>query len=260
MDLLKKLGVTGYTLETSIKVGSLWIRSSEIQRHLARYAQRFVNSTGDETYQFQHLGTAAGIKYRGRYFVVTTEHQRKLGTSGQLGIFCDPGQSVVTPSRNWIITPGDNQEREDNLDFSIYEFEPSKYPHRTLTTQFFEVGQSSGITDEIGTMIFALGYPTRLQNVDYYEGKVDLLVVSSVVQLVEQTTTEHVYTFRTLSEDRFLEEGMSGSPVFEIVRESGKFGVRWLGIVVRGGTGSRFGRVISADFILQQIDAAAFSE
>ncbi len=228
--------------------------------HLGRYAQRFVNCTDDEVYQFQHLGSATGVRYRGRYFVISTDHQRKLGKVGQLGVMCDSGQSVITPSLIRIVETADQDEREDNLDFVIYEFEPAKYSSPTLTSQFFEVSQNSGVAASVGKIALILGYPTRLQNVDYYMGEVDLLVVSSFVELVEKTTTEDVYVFRTVAEDRFIEEGMSGSPVFEVVRDNGGFRVKWLGIVVRGGKQSQCGRIISADFILRQIDRVAFRQ
>ncbi|MDF2371370.1 MAG: hypothetical protein P1V21_11310 [Rhizobiaceae bacterium] len=258
-NLLKHLGITGYALETAIQVGPLWVRPKELQKHLGRYAQRFVNCNEDEIYQFQHLGSATGIQHRGRYFVISTDHQRKLGTDGQLGIVCDPGQSVITPSRMWIIESADQDSREDSFDFVVYEFEPEKYPHRPLTSQFFEISQNSGVASSVGKIALNLGYPTRLQNVDYYMGEVDLVVVSSFVELVDKTTSEGVYLFRTVAEDRFIEDGMSGSPLFEVVRDNRIFRVKWLGIVVRGGERSRYGRVISADFIIRQIDRVAFS-
>ncbi len=255
-NLLKYLGIIGITLETAIQVGPLFVRPKELQKHLGRYALRFVNCTGDDVYQFQHLGSASGIKYRGRYFAISSDHQRKLGETGQLGIVCDPGQSVITPSTMWTIDVSEENEREDNLDFTIYEFDPSQYPHRTLTSQFLEVAQGIGIAAEVGKIALNLGYPTRLQNVDYHNGAVDLIVTSSFVELVEKTTSDDVYVFRTVAEDRYFEDGMSGSPVFEVVRDEGVFRVKWLGIVIRGGEESRFGRVISSDFIVRQIDRA----
>ncbi len=158
----------------------------------------------------------------------------------------------------WTLETPEEIEREDNLDFAIYEFEPSKYPNRMLTSQFFEISGQSGIAATVGKIALNLGYPTRLQNVDYYAGEVDLVVVSSFVELIDKTSSEDVYTFRTVAEDRFFEDGMSGSPVFEVVRDNGTFRVKWLGIVIRGGEKSRYGRVISADFIVRQIDRTIF--
>lgn len=258
INLLKLLGITGYSLETAIQVGPLFIRPKELQKHLGRYALRFVNCTDDDVYQFQHLGSATGIKFKGRCFAISTDHQRKLGEVGQLGIVCDPGQSVITPSSLWTIETPKEVEREDNHDFVIYEFEPSNYQDQALTSQFFEIGENIGVAASVGKIALNLGYPTRLQNVDYYNGEVDLLVVSSFVELVKKTNSEDVFTFRTVAEDRFFEDGMSGSPVFEVIRDNSSFRVKWLGIVVRGGESSRIGRVISADFIVRQIDRAVF--
>ena len=260
LDLLRCLGITGYTLESSIQVGPLLIRPSELQKHLGRYAQRFVNSTDDDVYQFQHLGSATGIKYRGRFFVVSTDHQRLLGDTGKLGIVCDPGQSVVTPGTMWTVNTPDEITREDDLDFCIYEFLPSDHPDLQLPSQFLAIDRESGISGKVGKIALNIGYPTRLQNVDYYAGDVNLVVTSSYVTLVEKANSGDVYVFETVAEDRYFEDGMSGSPIFEVVREHGAFGVKWLGIVVRGGAHSRRGRVISASFITRQIDRAIFGD
>ncbi|MDF1668327.1 MAG: hypothetical protein P1U83_01830 [Roseovarius sp.] len=253
-NLLQHFGITGYSVKSAIQVGSMFVRAKELQIHLGRYAQRFVNCTGDDVYQFQHLGTATGIKYRGRHFVISTDHQRRHGELGELGIVCDPGQSVITPSAMWTLNLPSEVEREDMHDFVVYEFEPEKYPDRNISSQFFEIGKDSGVKASVGKVALNLGYPTRLQNIDYYEGSVDLIVVSNFVKLIEKTSSENVFLFQTVSDDRFFEDGTSGSPVFEVVHDDAGFRVVWLGIVVRGGDQSRFGRVISADFIVQQLE------
>lgn len=256
--LLKQLGIVGASLETSIRIGELYVRPNEIQKHLARYALRFVNCTDDEVYQFQHIGTAAGIKYRGRFFAISTEHQRVQGEVGKIGVVCDPGQSVVTPSRMWTIQCHDDLEREDDLDFTIFEFEPKKYEHRSLWSQFVPVFPKDSFSSEAESLALTLGYPTRLQNVDYFGGEVDLLVVSNFVKYEGATSTDGVLIFKTLSEDRYFEDGTSGSPVFMLGERNDEFAVKWLGIVVRGGKESRFGRVIDSDLICQHMDRTVF--
>lgn len=254
INLLNHLGIMGYSAAISIKVGLLYIKPNNLQKHLGRYAHRFVSYTDDEIYEFQHLGTATGICYRNRLFLVSTNHQRKLGQDGKLGIVCDPGHSVITPSTMWTVNVPNELSREDNHDFCLFEFEPEKYPHRSLASQFFPVISESGIGDNIGKLALSIGYPTRLQNVDYYNGQVDLLAVSSFVKLIEQTTTSDIYTFKTVSEDRFIEDGMSGAPLFEVINDDDGFQTKWLGFVVRGGNKSRLGRVISGKYITNRID------
>lgn len=103
-----------------------------------------------------------------------------------------------------------------------------------------------------------LGYPTRLQNIDYYEGDINLLLVSSAVQRQKETTEKHVWVFETQNKEHFFEDGTSGSPIFQIVRDEGGFKINWIGLVIRGGEESRLGRVIASGFILEQIDKAVF--
>ncbi len=254
LDLLRLLGITGTSLATSIKVGDLFVRPKELQKHLGRYAQRFVSYRDDNVYEFQHIGTATGIRYRGRHFAISTDHQRRLGADGKLGIVCDPGQSMITPSFMRTLNFPNEADREDQHDFTVLEYEPEKYPNRQLSSQFFRVDFDSGVGQAVGRIALNLGYPTRLQNVDYHQRRVDLLVVSSYVELIGKTSSENVFQFKTVAEDRYFEDGMSESPLFEVYKGQDGFQVRLLGIVVRGGAKSRFGRVVSADYILRQID------
>ncbi len=178
------LGITGTSLATSIKVGDLFVRPKELQKHLGRYAQRFVSYRDDNVYEFQHIGTATGIRYRGRHFAISTDHQRRLGADGKLGIVCDPGQSMITPSFMRTLNFPNEADREDQHDFTVLEYEPEKYPNRQLSSQFFRVDFDSGVGQAVGRIALNLGYPTRLQNVDYHQRRVDLLVVSSYVELI----------------------------------------------------------------------------
>lgn len=257
--LYRPLDITERSLESVIQVGNLFVRPKEIQRHLGRYAQRFVSYTGEDIYQFQHLGTATGIKYRGKYLTISTEHQRKLGAEGRLGIFASTGQSVITPSRIWQVEPRDHSGTEDNLDFAIYEFEPQNHPNLMVTSQFFEISENYGISSTAKQKTLNIGYPTVLQNVDYYAGEVDLILAANSVELTERTNSDDIYTFRTQNPDRYFSDGMSGSPVFAVVKNNDIFYVKWLGIVIRGGQNSRVGRVIDAKFIIRTIDRETFN-
>lgn len=253
-QLISRLGVMGYTLQTSTLINGLWIQPNEIQKHLSRYAQRFICDNECDKYQFAHLGTATGIKIDGRYITISTNHQRKLGTDGKLGIICDPGKSAVLPHRMWIIKSSSDIGIDDDFDWCAYEFEPEQYGHRQLSSQFFNVGNDEvGIQGRSGSFALNLGFPQSLQNIDYYEDIVALTIASNVVEIIGKTSTDNVYHFKTLSEDRLFEDGMSGSPVFEIYRSSNLFKVRWLGVVVRGGRKSRIGRVICANHIVNHL-------
>ena len=258
-NLLRFLGIAGYSLRTSVKVGCLFIRPKELQANLARFAQRFVSANDDDSvYQFRHLGTASGIKYRGRYFTLVSNHQRKMANEGNYGIFSETGRSVVTPGKNWVVHPKGNEDRDDSQDFTIFEFEPKLYPKTDIAFQFFDVADGISVLGNTNGIALNLGYPSRLQNVDYFGGNVDLLTASNFVELYELTETENVLRFRTLSEDRLFEDGMSGSPVFKLVNQQGTFIVKWIGMVVRGGDNSRYGRVVCADYLLRQLDQAVF--
>ena len=256
--LLKHLGIDGYFLKTAIKIGSFFVRPKDIQQHLSRYALRFVSLNDDSVYEAQHLGTAVGIKYRGRFFVVTTNHQRTLGTDGELGVLSGFEAKIVTPKTMWPIRLSEDQERDDRLDFILFELDPASYSVPSLASQFFEVASNNQSTELPDALALCIGFPTRLQIVDYYAGKVELLLASNYIEFIKGESSEDIHAFRTLSEDRFFEDGMSGAPVFDFLQKNGCFTVRWLGIVVRGGPGSRKGRIIDATFLTRQIERAAF--
>lgn len=257
-DLLRNLGITGYSLTVSVKVNSLWVRPKALQSHLGRYAHRFVKYTGDEVYQFQHIGTATGIKYRGRYFVISTYHQHEVGEKEGLGIYVFPENCVVIPGKKWIFNGPLVEGRDDCYDFVIYEYQLQNHNISHFPSKFFAVDENNSIGDFDTDLSLMVGYPTRLQNIDYYEGDINLLLVSSSVRRQNETTEKDVWVFETQNSEHFFEDGTSGSPIFQIVRHEDMFKVNWLGLVIRGGEKSRFGRVIQAEFILEQIDKAVF--
>lgn len=258
MDLIRALGITGYSLATSTKVGDLWIRPRELQSHLSRYAQRFVSHTDDDVYQLQHLGSATCIRFRNRYFMISTEHQRKLGTDGRLGILSEAGNSVVTPHTMWFIESTQLGLNDDRLDFVVYEYRPEDYRNQAFSSQFFELDKNYGVKPNSDGLSLVIGYPTELQNIDYFSGRIDLLMVSSFVELLGKTSSQDVFEFKTIDKSRFIQDGTSGSPLFNICQNDEFFYVNWLGIVIRGGYRSRFGRVINSDFIIRQIERVAF--
>lgn len=254
MDLEK------YLTSNAIRVNSLLVRPNDLQQRLGQMVHRFVSVNDDELYQFQHIGTATGLKYRGRYFVVATDHQRKLGTYAKWGIVDQSGTRVITASNVWFFTHVDETDVEENLDFCVFEFEPAKSTDRLLTTKFLVIDGECGVGEKVGKIALNIGYPSRLQTVDYYGGEVNLVLSSNFVELVDRTESNDVFAFRTISSERYFEDGMSGSPLFEMMEGEEEFWIKWLGVVSRGGAESRVGRAIDAKFILKEIERMAFGQ
>lgn len=109
-------------------------------------------------------------------------------------------------------------------------------------------------------MALNFAYPTRIQNIDYDEEQVNLTVVSSFVKFIEKSTSDSVVLFETTAENRFFEDGTSGSPIFEIIQAHGEFMVQWVGLVVLGGKESTIGRAIDANSLLDHIDDHVFGD
>jgi|GEM_PF-2822734 len=255
INLLRELGISGYSLRSAIQVGPLFVSPNEIESHLGRYVHRLVSETDDETYQFQHLGSATGIKYRGKHFIISTNHQRVIGAEGKIGILLVDPSVAITPCTMW--TP-EQAEIEDGHDFTIFRFDPRNYDIQSLESQFVDIGTDFGVNVPQEQIAVTIGYPTSYQNIDYYDGNVNLVAVSCTVELLRLTSTKDVYEFRTLSDDRMIEDGFSGAPVFEIESRNQSFRIRWVGVVVRGGQNSRFGRMIDSTSIVKQIDKVVF--
>lgn len=249
-----------YLKFNAIRVNSIYVRPNDLQKRLGQLVHRFVSVNDDDLYQFQHIGTATGLRYRGRYFIVATDHQRRLGTHAKWGIVDYSGTRVITASNAWLFTHIDETSVEENLDFCVLEFEPAKSTDRLLTTKFLMIDRECGVGKKVGRIALNIGFPSRLQTVDYYGGEVNLVLSSNFVELVNRTESNDVFAFRTVSAERYFEDGMSGSPLFEMMEGEEGFWIKWLGIVIRGGPESRVGRAIDARFILKEIDRMAFGK
>ena len=251
--LLRRFGIIGAQSLTYVRIGNFFVHPNHIQRYLGSYAQRFVNCSYDPIFQFSFLGTATGIKFRERYFTIAKNHQRKLGEDGRLGIICRDGESAASPRNMWPMNFLDEINREDEYDFIIYEFNLDDYVNGPNISQFFPVNSNDSSELEILDFALNLGFPYRLHDIDYLESKVDTVLVSNFVRFVE-ILDGGILRFMTLNEERFFEDGMSGSPVFGISNNNDIYQANWLGIVVRGGEKSRFGRVIPSSIILGIIE------
>lgn len=252
-------GIMGLRVNTSVKVGGIYILPNDVQNYFGNFAQRFVNFTHHEVFQFQFLGTATGIRYRGRYFTISTNHQKNLGDHGQLGILCHDGKSAAAPKAMWPITFLNEVVRPDEYDFVIYEYELEDYDNGPTAQQFFPVTSNESFRIDTRTLCLNLGYPTRLQNVDYNEGVVENLLSSNFVKFIGNIES-NILGFQTINSERFFEDGMSGSPIIGLIEKSGIIEATWLGIVIRGADFSQNGRAISSRKILNTFDKILFGE
>ena len=103
----------------------------------------------------------------------------------------------------------------------------------------------------------AFGYPTSRQVVDYYNRQVDMKLTAFCFEHKGETKDSGIHEFELTNdkEDAYVEDGMSGAPIFEIYMANEGFTVKWRALIIRGGDNSKLARAISANRILTAIDS-----
>ena len=255
--LLKTLGIWGVKKELFVCINGVYVSPKDIQSHLGRYSHCLVHDNQDETYQFQHLGTSVGIQYRSRFYLISSSHQFKLAGSDRIGFIDRNNSEAVFPCAIGTLNTTIAKSDSDNSDFIIYEYRPSDYSLTNFTSHFIKVAKTSSATKKYDGALLAFGYPTSRQVVDYYNRQVDMKLTAFCFEHKGETKDSGIHEFELTNdkEDEYVEDGMSGAPIFEIYMANEGFTVKWRALIIRGGDNSKSARAISADRILTAIDS-----
>ena len=126
-----------------------------------------------------------------------------------------------------------------------------------FTSQFIKVANTTSAQREYHGTLSAFGYPISLQTVDYNNRQVDRKIATFCFEHKRETNDSGIHEFELTNDkdDAYVEDGMSGAPIFEICMANEGFTVEWRALIIRGGKCSKLARAISADRILTAIDS-----
>lgn len=237
----------------SVSINGTYVPFKNAPDTMHRFVRPALFSTGDELFELRFFGTAFLGSYRGWRFAISTAHQTEVASGAPpaekfVVVVKSGDQNLAVPPSNLHIPVIENPTHQSLRDLTFFEYghEPARTVHLDLTNVYW-----SDAEDVAVDYSFLIGYPststiidldpddpTRLSNFTMRWIRQDLEAAEP--QLLD---TEHRNIFvkhERSTRDSIDPDGLSGSPVFSIVRygDNDRF-VRFDGIVTNAN-GDRF--------------------
>jgi len=213
-------------------------------------------ATGEEEYEYACGGTCFIVRYKDMHFVVTAKHclTNSGFAPGAVRILAYPDDPEFLPLSEYSAfrsLPGQDQAPEtDVAAFQIPKECAQQYDQERLRAYSFPDLDKCPIIG--ATRLICRGYPSELSAVNY-----DAKEISSQAFVVEAIRTNN-NSLPECEQLQFIDRsaikspnGMSGSPVFEVLQDEGLTkAVRLAGLLLRGGDESEFGHYLTTKHIL----------
>jgi hypothetical protein len=239
-----------------VNVNGLIVPGRSIEGVLARHAQNLFVHTGDETFKVRLVGSATAVRYRGRYILLTTQHQLRDLDESQVSMMTDSGSHLITSSGRRGYNPSTETDAYDILEFDFTE--PCE-ARPELKHHFFDLKRSPPNTENIKVLgILLAGYPSDDQAYEVHENNNLGLVRRQVVCVPDsQPSDEVLLTVRAVKPLERDPDGMSGGSTFVIQMEDGTPHAYFAGIIIRGGR--EYFHILKAGYVLAFLQGGIFS-
>lgn len=226
----------GQMLDQSVKLGKIYVPAQSLHTVLGRYCRHLLVWTHDETYKFQLLGTAIPVFYRERYLLICTAHQLQSVEPEDVCMLYPDGSLSVSNSgvRHW--NNGAAGET-DATDITVFEFTEPLEAHRELQADFFNFDSvPPDIQSDNVIALFTAGFPSSDQIYDLGVNNHLGSVKRNIVAMLDgQPDDMALIRARFVEPLDFNPDGMSGSPVFVVQIQNGKFHAYLAGMMMRAG-------------------------
>jgi hypothetical protein len=240
--------------ESAVRIGNLWVTGRQVETAVARYTKQLFCLTHHVDYPYAFLGSATAVRYRNRSFLVWCRHQTKEYDPNDVTIPIEAGKVLISGSRFLFIEPNDSNKDEDFADLCAMEFPIEKYDSVNLDSWFFPLMGSECWRGNEDAQFFLFGYPTVLRTVDYEAPHVDVKQIVTSGRYHHASAAQHVHCIEMTRTETFAADGLSGGPVYQLVRGKDGYYVGLAGIMMRGGDASEFIHFVDARFLVSLLD------
>lgn len=227
-------GVLDRLVGTSVRFNGLIVPASTLAASLGRYVDNLVVWNDDETYKVSLVGSAVPIKFKGRYFLLCTNHQLVGCQLDHVSLLGRDGRNLITSSG---VRRFEDQNNPHYLDLAAFEFTEPCEAYPDLKERFFDLREmppDAPSTD----IVFAVvaGFPSRDQAYELEErnhiGKFKRIVVCQPEPL---SFDPALLCLRSDEPLGFDPDGMSGGSAFVVQTVAGECRAYFAGLVVTGG-------------------------
>ncbi len=229
----------GRKVMTSIEVEGVHIPANSLRSRLHSYGQPLVRFLRNSDFQFQLIGSATGLAYRGRNLLVSTAHQLTGIPENEVGVINVDRNSYISSAGFTGYTSTKGQNDGDGRDLAVFEFTEQAAQMVNLQRRFFALNADKMLDegdDVVGYLAF--GCPFADQNYDVYDNnQLDTVIRSMVCTPGAQLTDVALGSCTTVATMDFDPNGLSGGPVFATIFRRSELTLKFAGVINRAGGG-----------------------
>ena len=242
-------------LDTSVRVGSLFVPAGSLESHLGKFAHLLTVWAHDDVYKIYLLGSSIGLIHSGRPMLVCSKHQLRDCELSDVGLLLPDGSNLVTSSGSRTFREGEHSRESDAFDLAAFDFsEPaSEYPE--LSKNFFKFQQTPPDTHNSKILAFIVaGFPSQDQKYELAE-KNHLGTVRRVLLALpdSQPNDPALLKLKFVRSLEFEPDGLSGGPAFVFQLVGGEPQAFLRGMVVRSGKSHCY--ILKSEFLWDFLDS-----
>jgi hypothetical protein len=234
MAAIKRRQILENLSGASVRLNDLLIPPATLHSVLGRYVDNLVAWNDHDTFKVSLIGSAIPLKYRGRYFLICSQHQLRGWELERISIMRRGGMHVVSSAgvRFFDSTPD-----SDATDIAAFEFTEPCNNVPDLKERFFDFrGPPQGVSVDKILFFLASGFPSIMQTYDLAESNHIGTLKQKIVCFPGQKSLDpalmHIRPDRPLD---FDPDGMSGGSVFVVEQIGTEFRANLAGMIVRAG-------------------------
>lgn len=226
-------------VRTSIRVHGLLVPASSLQSRLHVFCQNLVRYTGVEAFPVQLKGSATGLLYRGRNFLVCTAHQLRDVREEEIGVLFLDENTYISSAGYTRFKASVQQTGSDEVDLCVFDFTEQVEVKASLGRRFFTLRNNDVLEDADEVLGYhAYGCPFDDQTYDIFDNNHVGTVIRSMTCDPEKAPSDPALgSCRLVGAMDFDPNGLSGGSVFATVLHGDEIVLKFAGIINRAGGG-----------------------
>lgn len=112
----------GRKVMTSVEVEGIHIPANSLRSRLHSYGQPLVRFMRNSDFQFQLIGSATGLAYRGRNLIVSTAHQLEDIPESDVGVIDIDRNTYISSAGFTGYMSTERHNEDDGRDLAVFEF------------------------------------------------------------------------------------------------------------------------------------------
>ncbi|NKJ77813.1 hypothetical protein [Rhizobium leguminosarum] len=226
-------------IRTSVRVHGLLVPANSLRSRLHVFCQNLVRYTGIEAFPVQLKGSATGLKYRGKKFLVSTAHQLRDVREEEIGVLFLDENTYISSAGYTRYNASVQPAESDAADLCVFDFTEQAEVKASLGRRFFTLQNEDVLHDEDELLGYhAYGCPFGDQTYDVVDNNhVGTVIRSMTCDLEKAASDPALGSCRLLAKMDFDPNGLSGGAVFATVLEGEEIVLKFAGIINRAGGG-----------------------